>query len=94
MTNTIKVSFWLHRFKENVQGKVPIQIRLVNQTKKVDKATGFYVPPQRWNIKKQRTKGGNDVERSINIALDNFYSKAKAVYNQSQIDGDHLCGHS
>ncbi|MFN8288746.1 MAG: site-specific integrase [Chitinophagaceae bacterium] len=84
MANSIKVSFWLHRSKMNNLGKVPLQIRLTYQSKKIDKATGYYVAPSTWNTRKQRMKGNTGEQLAINNALHTLQLKAITLFNQAQ----------
>ncbi len=47
MANTIKMLFWLYRSKKNKMGQTPLMLRLTFQNKRLDKATGYYVSPER-----------------------------------------------
>jgi hypothetical protein len=81
MANTIKVLFWLHRSKVNKQGKVPLLVRLTYKTQKSDKATGYYIFPERWNLIKQRLKGGSKKENEINEFLQSITTKSIRLFN-------------
>ena len=84
MANSIKVTFWLHRSKMNNQGKAPLQLRLTYQSRKIDKATGYYVTPSTWNARKQRLKGNTGELQAINNALHTLQLKAITLFNQAQ----------
>lgn len=88
MANSIRVSFWLHRSKINAQGLVPIQLRLTHQSHRLDKSTGHYVKPGRWNDRKQRLKDNSPEEQAINNALHSLELKAINLFNQQQDKGD------
>ncbi len=82
MANTIKVLFWLHRHKINKEGLVPLMIRLTFQSKRLDKATGYYVNPAIWNISKQRLKGFSENSREINSWIAETSAKIFSIYKQ------------
>lgn len=75
MANKIKTLFWIHRSKVNKDGLVPVILRLTYQNKRADKATGFYVNPEHWNVQKQAVKGSNESSQQINSWLQNTRSK-------------------
>src|SRR6187549_962454 len=77
MANSIKVLFWLHRSKLNTKNQAPVILRLSFQSKRIDKATGYYVSPQNWNMKKQRVKGEDDLDMEFNAWMDNVRVSVK-----------------
>lgn len=88
MANSIRVSFWLHRSKTNGYGEAPIQLRLIHQSHRLDKSTGHYIKPGRWNNKRQRLKANVGQEMVINNALHALELKAITLFNQQQEKGD------
>jgi integrase len=79
MANTIKLLFWLHRSKENKEGLVPLILRLSFQNKKVDKATGYYIDPDKWNVDRQRARGSKELSILINEWIDSTTAKISNI---------------
>jgi len=79
MANSIKVLFWLHRSKTNSNDEVPVMIRLSSQGRRTDKATGHYVLPEKWNSKKQRIKGENELDIEFNTWMDSIRVKVRSL---------------
>lgn len=83
MANSIKVLFWLHRSKKNKEGLVPLIIRLSYQNQRIEKATGYYIYPDQWNISKQRAKGNNKLSIQINDWIDSSNAKISSAFRDS-----------
>ncbi|MEO6491117.1 MAG: phage integrase SAM-like domain and Arm DNA-binding domain-containing protein [Ferruginibacter sp.] len=91
MANSLKVLFWLHRTKTNKEGLAPLILRLSYQKIKVEKATGYYVNANEWNIPKQRLKGNSMVNNQINEWLTETVSKISLLtMTNSRIGNIHL----
>jgi integrase len=88
MANTIKVLFWLRRNKINSDGLAPLMLRATYQSKKVEKATGYYVNPKDWNGVKQKVKGDNQSARQINNWIDNAVVKINDLFRVASIQND------
>ena len=86
MANRIKVLFWLHRSKTNKDGLTPLILRLSNNNKKVEKATGYYINANDWNIQKQRLKGNKENNAAINNWIDKFIVKLTKIVARYQDD--------
>ena len=82
MANTIKVLLWLRRNKINSEGLAPLMLRLSYQNNKTDKATGYYVNPNDWNIIKQRLKGSKNQAKQINEWIDDTMVKIADCYRE------------
>lgn len=65
-----------------------MQIRLTYQSRKIDKATGYYVAPKNWNSRKQRVKGSTGEQLTINNSLHTLQLKAITLFNQAQDNED------
>lgn len=87
MANTIKVLFWLHRSKTNKDGLAPLILRLTFQKSKVEKATGFYVNPDDWNIPKQRLKSNKKSNKDINDWIMDKVSKVSIFAKEEAENG-------
>lgn len=70
MNATIKVLFYTKRAKSNSQGLIPVFLRLTIQGKRIDKSTGKFVLPEKWNTETSRLKGNSEDSRLINNHLD------------------------
>jgi integrase len=91
MANSIKVLFWLRRTKVNNEGVVPLMLRITYQNKKAEKATGYYVKPDDWNIAKQKLIRGKDVAKQINQWMDETTVKIADLFRkESQKNNVHL----
>lgn len=86
MANKIKVLFWLHRSKMNKEGLVPLIVRLTYQKQRTEKATGFYVIPDQWNITKQRLKGTKTESNKVNLWLDSLITKVNTISSSEVIN--------
>ncbi len=94
MANKIKVTFWLRRTKVNKNGLVPLMLRLSFQSKKVDKATGYYIDPGQWNLTKQSLKGNKDQTRQINEWINESLVKISDLYREELKKGNSIHLHS
>jgi integrase len=88
MANSIKMLFWLHRTKINKDGLVPLMVRLSYQSKRADKATGFYVNPKQWNTNKQRMKGGSEISREVNGWIEKTVVKGSSFFADAKDNND------
>lgn len=66
----------------NKTGCVPLIIRLSFQGNKVDKATGFYVNPDEWNVGKQRMKGRTEQSIQVNEWIDETLVRISDAYRE------------
>lgn len=83
MANSIKVLFWVHRSKINKEGKAPLILRLTYQNQKAEKATGFYVFPNQWNVSRQKLRGNKDNADEVNNWLEITNSKIFELFKNS-----------
>ncbi len=84
MANKIKILLWVHRSKLNKNGLAPLILRLSYHNKKVEKATGFYVIPECWNIDKQKLKGNNQDTNKVNAWIQSTISKLSNIYRDDE----------
>lgn len=83
MSNSIKILFWIHRSKQNVEGKVPLILRVTHKKERLDKSTGIYVQENKWNGQKQKLRGNNKDVESINNHIDNIRTKIFQIFNKA-----------
>ncbi len=88
MANKIKVLFWLHRCKKNKDGLVPLILRISFQNTKKNKATGYYINPDQWNVEKQRLKGNKVDANDINEWINSVLAKISSISRNSVQDNN------
>jgi len=88
MANKIKASFWLLRSVSNKENLSPLKIRLIYQNTQQNKATGFYVSPDRWDIKEQRVNGNTVESKKINGWIADTLDKLDKIFKQQEKDDD------
>lgn len=70
MNATINVLFYIKRAKINKQGLAPIFLRITLEGKRLEKSTGKYIFPDKWNTNASNVKGNSEESRLINNYLD------------------------
>ena len=79
MNATIKVLFYTKRAKSNSQGLIPVFLRLTIQGKRIDKSTGKFVLPEKWNTETSRLKGNSEDSRVLTPIKQEYYSKFRLL---------------
>ena len=86
--NNITILVWLYKSRLNKAGQAPLYVRVSYDNDRKNIATGYNVPPKKWDKSKMKVKGADEEAKIINEYIQQTQSKLVSIYNDMMKDGD------
>jgi site-specific recombinase XerD len=88
MRNNISLLFWLFKAKTNKEGNAPLMIRISWRGERVQCSTGKMVEIKRWDAKRCKVKGADNLAAHINEFVISTTSTITGTFNEMLQQGD------
>jgi len=79
----MNILFWIHKSKPNVNGQVPIIMRITIDSVRAEVSTHISIEPEQWDMETQRVKGNTDLIKEYNNRIINLTTSAWNYYNEA-----------
>lgn len=88
MSNNIRVLFFVNPNRKNIQGDLPLMLRVTYSKNFKQLSTGFFLNSDRWDKKQKRVKGNKEDAQQINNYILTTKSRLMEIFNKQLADGD------
>ena len=85
---SVKLTFWVRPSQKNSQNRVPIYLRIQQDSKRSQYSIGEYIDLSQWDKKAQKVKGNSVEAQGMNSKLDTLKARALKICNELLLSGE------
>ncbi|MEI8279878.1 MAG: site-specific integrase [Bacteroidota bacterium] len=85
---SVKLTFWVRPSQKNTQNRVPIYLRIQQDSKRSQYSIGEYINLSQWDKKAQKVKGNTVEAQAMNSKLDTLKARALKICNELLLSGE------
>ena len=85
---SVKLTFWVRPSQKNSQNRVPIYLRIQQDSKRSQYSIGEYIYLSQWDKKAQKVKGNSVEAQGMNSKLDTLKARALKICNELLLSGE------
>ncbi len=79
---SVKLTFWVRPSQKNTQNRVPIYLRIQQDSKRSQHSIGEFINITQWDKKAQKVKGNSVEAQAMNSKLDTLKARALKICNE------------
>ena len=85
---SVKLTFWVRPSQKNTQNRVPIYLRIQQDSRRSQYSIGEYINLSQWDKKAQKVKGNTVEAQAMNSKLDTLKARAMNICNELLLSGE------